>query len=470
MKTHALIAAVFAFGLSLSASAQTYVGDSACMGCHANMPEAGFFDAYMNSGHPWKILHTNGEEPSADTWPHTPVPPLPVVDGAQLEWSDIEYTVGNFFWKTRYMNHDGYLVTGAEGETTQWNLQTEEWVGYSAGTLKPFNCGRCHTTGYDPEGDSQHGLEGIVGSWEQDGVRCEACHGPSSNHISNPNNVQTPGGSACSACHYRDSEFRMPWSGGFMKHHQQSEDLTHSPHDFMTCMSCHNPHRSTVYNDGGMTASCLTCHPGNEDNGYYVVEEMENLSCKDCHMPPMGKSANVHGEYVADVRSHLFQVMTDAVYAEDNTYDVDGNLFWNQEDDGNAFVTLDYACLGCHIQINEPLTLSEAADFAQNIHTAHATAVREPAEVLPSSLQIKSVYPNPFNPSTTIHYTIDKPFVVDITVYDMSGAVVAALYNGPTKAGEHRQIFNADNMASGVYLVRITAGDEIAVRKIALLR
>jgi hypothetical protein len=457
--------------LSLGAWAQDYVGDASCAGCHANMPEAGFFDGYMDSGHPWKILRTQGEEPAAETWPHTVVPPLPVVGGEQLAWGDVEYVIGNYAWKTRFMDRDGYIYTGDEGETTQWNLLTQEWANYHSGEVKAFNCGRCHTTGYDPEGESQHGLEGVVGSWAQDGVRCEACHGPSSDHLANPSNVAPPGGSACSACHYRDAEYRMPWTSGFMKHHQQQEDLSHSPHDgLLSCATCHNPHRSTVYNDGGLIRTCSSCHEGNEDNGFYVIEDMEGLSCKDCHMPKMGKSANILGEYVADVRGHLFTIGTDAIYAEDNVYDVDGNLFWNQDENGDAFVTLDYACLGCHIAMGDDLSLSEAADFSQNIHTAHAVSVNEPTVTQAENLRISAIYPNPFNPSTTINYSIDKPFIVDIRVYDMSGALVSMVYHAPTQAGEHREVFNANNMASGVYFVRITAGNELAVEKIVLMR
>jgi len=454
--------------LVLPLRAQDYVGDASCSGCHANMPETGFFDAYMDSGHPWKIYHVEGSEPGADTWPHTPVPPLPVVEGVQLGWGDVEYVIGNFFWKTRFMDREGYIYTGDEGETTQWNLATEEWVNYHSGEVKPFNCGRCHTTGYDPEGDSQHGLEGIEGSWEQDGIRCEACHGPSSEHVSNPGTAP-PGGKECSECHYRDSEFRMPWKSGFMKHHQQSEDLSHSPHTGLTCMTCHNPHRSTVYNDGGMISSCTTCHPGNQNNGYYIVDGMESQSCKDCHMPLMGKSAVTTSDYVGDVRGHLFHIMTDAVLAEDNVYEVEGNFFWNQDPDGDAFVTLDYACLGCHNLIGDGLTLQQAADYSADIHTAHASSVGR-SEVVPRSIQIESVHPNPFNPSTTIRYSIDKPYIVTLKAYDMLGKEVKELYHGPRHAGSHEAVFSGENLASGVYLISLSGGQETVMAKAILIK
>jgi len=448
---------------TLSLQAQEYVGDEACAGCHANFPAADFFDNYKLTGHPWKIYHTAGDTPDGDTWPHTPVPPLPVVEGEELGWGDVEYTIGNFYWKTRYMDREGYIYTGLEGELTQWNLINEEWVNYNAGEVRPFNCGRCHTTGYDAEGDSQHGLPGIVGSWEEDAIRCEACHGPSSLHVENTS-TPPPGGKDCSECHYRDSEFRMPWSGGFMKHHQQGEDLSHSPHDAMTCMSCHNPHRSTVYNDEGLIASCSQCHPGSEDNGYYSVQGMGDLSCKDCHMPRMGKSANIIGTYEADVRGHLFSIMTEPIAAADNVYDVDGSLFWNQDDDGNAEVTLDYACLACH----DDMSLAEAADFAENIHTEHQSVSSAPE--VPVTLHIDSVYPNPFNPMTTLNITIDKPYIVRINLYDMTGRMVQDVFSGPRTPGSHTFEVDGRNLATGIYFLNVIAGSESAQTKIMLVK
>lgn len=350
-----------------TAIAQNYVGDQVCGTCHENFPEPGFFAGYMNSGHPWKIFRTFGDVPAADTWPATPVPPLPFADGTELEWSDVEYVIGNYFWKARFIGRDGYIWTGGENDSTQWNLATEEFVPYHPGEDKAFDCGKCHTTGYDPEGH-QNNLPGLVGTWTEDGVRCEACHGPSSEHAADPFSVSPPGGKDCAECHFRDADFRMPWKGGFMRHHQQGEDLSHSPHASYRCDTCHNPHRSTVYNDGGAIGHCTDCHPGDATNDFYVVAGMESLDCSDCHMPFMGKSAVAFNQFRADIRGHIFRIMTEPIAAADNV--TDG--FWNQDANGDAAITLDYACLGCHIDVGDGLTLEAAAAFAKNIHNPAA--------------------------------------------------------------------------------------------------
>ncbi len=363
------------FFFSATALAQTYEGDQVCGTCHANNPSQGFFDGYMNSGHPWKIFRTEGQTPAPDAWPHTPVPPLPSANNMQLDWSDVEYVIGNFYWKTRFIDRQGFIWTGDIDDTTQWNVLKEEWVPYHPGEQRPFNCGQCHTTGYEPTGN-QHGLTGLVGTWAQDGVRCEACHGPSSDHVASFGDVSPPGGKDCADCHFRDAGFRMPWSGGFMRHHQQSEDFSHSPHSVMLdCNTCHNPHRSVVYNDGGTIKECVDCHSGDQANGFYRVAGMANVDCIDCHMPFTGKSGQSFNTYTGDIRGHLFAIMTDPTAAADNTYEDGGSTFWNQDLDGNAFVTLDYACLGCHEDVGDGLTLQDASLYAAGIHNNHPVPI-----------------------------------------------------------------------------------------------
>jgi len=350
----------------------------------------------MNSGHPWKIHRTEGAVPPVDEWPWSdvktaagipPVPPLPVARDVQLQWTDVEYVIGNFFWKARFIDRDGYIFTGDADESTQWNLATQGFVPYHAGEVgKPFNCGRCHTTGYDstiydldptdPAGH-QHGLPGLIGTWTEDGVRCEACHGPAGAHaFGGDPTVHPTGGKACGDCHYRDADFRMPWKGGFTRHHQQAEDLSHSPHAALGCMTCHNPHRSVVYDDGGTIAECTDCHnAGTSDGKTYEVNipSMAGLECIDCHMPKMGKSAVSLRPNEGDIRGHLFQIMTDAIAAADNVVEADGSPstdgsgFWKQDPDGKAFATLDYACLSCHDDPGDDVAW--AATHAAGIHT-----------------------------------------------------------------------------------------------------
>jgi mono/diheme cytochrome c family protein len=346
----------------------SYAGDEACMNCHADFPEEGFFEGYMGTGHPWKLVHTAGQVPDQDTWPRNPPPPLPVAGGEQLEWSDVEYVIGNHFWQTRFIGRDGYLITGDADEQTQWNLYSQSWAPFFAGQDRPFACGSCHVTGYDATGH-QLGLPAIAGSWEQDGVRCEACHGPSGDHVEWPVQMSPPGGRDCAECHTSDGQNRIRWKNGFLIQHVQAESLAHSPHaDRMECSTCHNPHRSTVYREGGVITECTDCHPGDASNNNFQVAGMPSVGCVDCHMPKAARTSEAHGPYRGDGRAHIFQITTSPMMASENTYQEGGMTFWRTNQRGQAYVTLDYACLGCHEQIGDPLTLAEASAFATGIH------------------------------------------------------------------------------------------------------
>lgn len=127
--------------------------------------------ALVTTGHA-RILHRPGAIEARDI-------PLPL----GLTTADISYIVGGFRWKALFLDRQGYLVTssGSGPGANQFNLQGRHWVDFRPGEKVPYDCGRCHTTGYAAEGH-QDGLPGIVGTWRLDGVQCEHCHGPGARH------------------------------------------------------------------------------------------------------------------------------------------------------------------------------------------------------------------------------------------------------------------------------------------------
>ena len=79
-------------------------------------------------------------------------------------------------------------------------------------------------------------------------------------------------------------------------------------------------------------------------------------------------------------------------------------------------------------------------------------------------------YPNPFNPSTTINFVIPTSELVNLTVYNSLGQEVAVLVNEVVSTGQHSVEFNSVGLASGVYLLKMTAGNFLEVRKMNLLK
>jgi hypothetical protein len=88
----------------------------------------------------------------------------------------------------------------------------------------------------------------------------------------------------------------------------------------------------------------------------------------------------------------------------------------------------------------------------------------------PVNMQLMPNYPNPFNPTTTLAYTLDAGTMVSLKVYNLQGQVVADLVSGFQGAGFHQTVFDAQSLASGVYFARFEAGQKTQTQKMILAR
>jgi len=93
----------------------------------------------------------------------------------------------------------------------------------------------------------------------------------------------------------------------------------------------------------------------------------------------------------------------------------------------------------------------------------------------PRVTALNSVYPNPFNPQTTIAFELAKPTYTDLRIYDLQGSLVRTLVNENRAVGRHEVVWNGrDNngqrTASGVYMVRLKAGDLTQMKKLVLVK
>ena len=78
--------------------------------------------------------------------------------------------------------------------------------------------------------------------------------------------------------------------------------------------------------------------------------------------------------------------------------------------------------------------------------------------------------PNPFNPTTTISYTIPSDAHVDLVIYNSLGKEVATLVDGQRNAGQHNVVFDAAGLSSGIYFYRLTAGSNVEMKKMVLMK
>jgi hypothetical protein len=85
-------------------------------------------------------------------------------------------------------------------------------------------------------------------------------------------------------------------------------------------------------------------------------------------------------------------------------------------------------------------------------------------------IELEQNFPNPFNPATTIRYHLGEPGHVRFEVFDLRGTRVAEIDKGEKPRGTHRIEFNAANLASGIYIYRISTGRAVEIRKMMLVK
>ncbi len=328
--------------------AAKYVGSKVCSECHSDV-----YAQFRSSGHPYKLSKAKDAKKRK----------LPLPSG--YSWKDISYVIGGAYKKVRYIDKKGYIITSAKDGSdlrTQYNLETQSWVYYHRGEKKPYDCGRCHTTGFKATGN-QDGLEGIKGTWAWPGIQCEACHGAGSDHAKTADTrlIKIDRSAAlCGKCHVRGQASTIPAKGGFIRHHEQLNEMLASPHNKISCVGCHNPHKRA---QSSIKKKCETCH-ANQALAYNGSSmQKTGVLCVDCHMPRITKSAVATSKFEGDIRTHLFSINTD----------INAHMFYRGKGDGkgkgkefaNRLITLDFACLGCH----KTNSRKWAASYIKNIHS-----------------------------------------------------------------------------------------------------
>lgn len=91
-------------------------------------------------------------------------------------------------------------------------------------------------------------------------------------------------------------------------------------------------------------------------------------------------------------------------------------------------------------------------------------------KITPNKFELKGNYPNPFNPTTNIVFNIPSKMNVTLKVYNVLGREVATLVNGERQGGENVVKFDASNLASGIYMYQIKAGNFTATQKMLLVK
>ncbi|MCK9408915.1 MAG: T9SS type A sorting domain-containing protein [Bacteroidetes bacterium] len=101
---------------------------------------------------------------------------------------------------------------------------------------------------------------------------------------------------------------------------------------------------------------------------------------------------------------------------------------------------------------------------------SYSQSVEVTINSVPKVFALEQNYPNPFNPSTTINYQLPVNSHVTLKVYDAIGREVATLVNEVKEAGTYSTTFDASELSSGMYLLRLQGQDHVKVKKIMLMK
>ena len=99
-----------------------------------------------------------------------------------------------------------------------------------------------------------------------------------------------------------------------------------------------------------------------------------------------------------------------------------------------------------------------------------AVSVQDPIDELPREYALHGNYPNPFNPTTTISFSLPEAAEVQLAIYDLLGRQMHVLVSNQMTAGVHEVQFAADNLPSGTYFYRLTTPEGEFVKQMVLLK
>ncbi len=121
-------------------------------------------------------------------------------------------------------------------------------------------------------------------------------------------------------------------------------------------------------------------------------------------------------------------------------------------------------------------TTGELIDLVGNVPSwenntvLFVNSLTDEANTLPYDVNLNSVYPNPFNPVTTIHYSTETQSRVSLQIYNVQGQLVETLVDGLVDAGYYEMMWDAKLQPSGIYFVRLQSASSMQIQKIMLLK
>jgi len=189
----------------------------------------------------------------------------------------------------------------------------------------------------------------------------------------------------------------------------------------------------------------------------------------DPNDPPMEIGAIVDGECVGAVVVADSIAQLCAYVSNVPPGDIELELYYGNRSENKTISS--YRC----ISAREPYTQLEKIN-SKNSHDAYFISLRDVSNIIPEVFEIQTHnYPNPFNPTTTIAYSLPNDGMVEVSVFNIKGQLVKTLVSGEQLAGNYETVWNGKDsneksVSSGIYFYKLSTEDKAIMKKMLMLK
>ncbi|MCP4580758.1 MAG: T9SS type A sorting domain-containing protein [candidate division Zixibacteria bacterium] len=215
----------------------------------------------------------------------------------------------------------------------------------------------------------------------------------------------------------------------------------------------------------------LWTNDATSDIDVYVYNDFNGLSVSDALASKLNSSFTEAGYHSIALTTPLALTLGDDIYVVVQVTNAVATYPMVGDGLGSCESTSSYISADGQNNSWYDLGLNQSDDVGIRVRTSSAVAIDdETALSLPKSPNLIRNYPNPFNSSTTIEYSLPRAAHVTIQVYDLMGSRVELLVNEYHQAGYHQTSWNPQDMPSGYYFYKLQAGRTVETQRMLLLK
>jgi len=230
----------------------------------------------------------------------------------------------------------------------------------------------------------------------------------------------------------------------------------------------------------GLEGICtpMTGYPPEHFFGLYNSDGQEYLSAQTYRflrhlIDPTDDPEDISREMFLAYRFQEESSIVDVVWVDALFDDVEDEYAYFPQAPEDFYTATVFDILGEVIERFEPDqvdTLSVSQEPVVIVWDMREGVVDEDEAVIPSSIQLVSVYPNPFNSEVTVRYDLTERAVVTMKLYSVTGIEVWSAPDKLQNTGQYRVLVDGDGLGSGVYVLALMSSDISVLQKVVLIR